>query len=233
MSKVLIVDDEPDIVELLVMHFQAEGHQTLSLGSGHEVVALAAKEEPDLVILDVMMPGIDGFQVQKRLKSDTRTRHIPVIMLTARTQVRDRIAGLESGADDYLTKPFSPRELILRASVILRRSKRVNTMDEMRHGPFRLDRKNLALSVDDTLVDLTVTELKLITILMENPDQVFTRAELLHQVWSYSDESHSRTLDTHVKRLRDKLGDFGAYIQTVRGIGYLFAKSVMSEESPG
>jgi two-component system, OmpR family, phosphate regulon response regulator PhoB len=231
MSKVLIVDDEPDIVELLAMHLQAEGHQTLSLGSGYEVVSVAAKEESDLIILDIMMPGMDGFQVHKRLKGDTRTRHIPVIMLTARTQVHDRIAGLESGADDYLTKPFSPRELILRVTAILRRSKRVTTLAEERHGAFRLDRKNLSLSINDKLVDLTVTELKLLTVMLENGDQVFTRAELLSLVWGYSDETQSRTLDTHVKRLREKLGAYGGHIQTIRGQGYLFVRTIPTEES--
>jgi two-component system, OmpR family, phosphate regulon response regulator PhoB len=231
MSRVLIVDDEEDIVALVGMHLQAEGHLALSAGNGYEVVTLAAKEEPDLIILDLMLPGLDGIQVHKRLKADTRTRHIPVIMLTARTQVHDRIAGLESGADDYLTKPFSPRELMLRVNAILRRSKRVTTLAEERHGPFRLDRKNMALSVNDKLVDLTVTELKLITVLMENPDQTFSRAELLNLVWGYSDESQSRTLDTHVKRLREKLGDYGGHIQTLRGQGYYFRSDLPAEES--
>jgi two-component system phosphate regulon response regulator PhoB len=222
MSKVLIVDDEVDIVDLLALHLQAEGYETLSVGNGYEVLPLAIKEEPDLIILDLMLPGLDGIQVQKRLRGDTRTRHIPIVMLTARSQVHDRIKGLEAGTDDYITKPFSPRELILRIAAVLRRSKRITTLTEERYGAFRLDRKNLALSIEGRQVDLTVTELKLITVLLENADQIFERTELLNLVWGYSDESQSRTLDTHIKRLREKLGTFGKHIGTVRGRGYVF-----------
>jgi two-component system, OmpR family, phosphate regulon response regulator PhoB len=222
MSKVMIVDDESDIVELINIHLQAEGHITSFTSNGYDVVPLAVKEEPDLIILDLMLPGLDGIQVHKRLKADTRTRHIPVIILTARTQIHDRISGLEAGADDYLTKPFSPRELMLRVNAILRRAKRVTTLAEERHGAFRLDRKNLTLSVNNKLVDLTLTELKLITVLIENSDQIYTRKELLNLVWGYSDESQSRTLDTHIKRLREKLDEHGRHIVTVRGQGYFF-----------
>lgn len=222
MSKILVVDDEKDIVDLLSLHLQREGHEVHSVGHGLSVVPAAISFEPDLIVLDLMLPGIDGVQVHKRLRSDTRTRHIPVIMLTAKAQTHDRIAGLESGADDYLTKPFSPRELMLRINAVLRRSKKVVTLAEHRIGPFRLDRKNMVLSVNDTAVDLTITELKLVTALMENPDVVHGRSELLNMVWGYSDDSQSRTLDTHIKRLREKLGEHGQHIQTVRGQGYFF-----------
>jgi two-component system phosphate regulon response regulator PhoB len=148
-------------------------------------------------------------------------------MLTAKAQTHDRIAGLESGADDYLTKPFSPRELMLRINAVLRRSRKVVTLAEHRIGPFRLDRKNMVLSVNDVAVDLTITELKLATVLMENPDVVHDRSELLNHVWGYADNSQSRTLDTHIKRLREKLGDYGRHIQTQRGHGYYFASDAV------
>ncbi len=232
MSKILVVDDEADIVELVCMHLHREGHETVSVGNGYEVVPAAVKEEPDLIVLDLMLPGIDGIQVHKRLRADSRTRHIPVVMLTAKSQMHDRIAGLESGADDYLTKPFSPRELMLRIGAVLRRAKKVTTLADERVGPFRLDRKNMSLSIDGELVDLTITELKLITVLMENADQVYSRAELLNLVWGYADDSQSRTLDTHVKRLREKLGKHGAHIGTVRGQGYLFQSNAAQEAPP-
>ncbi len=226
MSKILVVDDERDIVDLVSLHLQREGHDTFPVLNGLEVVPAAVRSEPDLIVLDIMLPGIDGIQVHKRLRADSRTRHIPVIMLTAKSQMRDRIAGLESGADDYLTKPFSPRELMLRINAVLRRSKKVTTLSEERIGAFRLDRKNMSLSIEGKLVDLTITELKLITVLMENPDQVHARSELLNLVWGYADDSQSRTLDTHVKRLREKLGKHGAHVGTVRGQGYFFQTCV-------
>ena len=229
MSKILVVDDERDIVDLLTLHLQREGHQVQSVGNGLAVLPAAVQDEPDLIVLDLMLPGLDGAQVHKRLRSDTRTRHIPVIMLTAKAQTHDRIAGLENGADDYLTKPFSPRELMLRINAVLRRSKKVVTLTEQRIGPFRLDRKNMVLSVNDVAIDLTITELKLATVLMENPDVVHDRSELLNHVWGYADNSQSRTLDTHVKRLREKLGDYGRFIQTMRGHGYFFCSNPDSQ----
>jgi two-component system, OmpR family, phosphate regulon response regulator PhoB len=222
MSKILVVDDEPDMVELLAMQLQREGHEVLSVDDGFSVIPAAVQHEPDLILLDWMLPGIDGLQVQRRLRVDTRTRHIPIIMLTARAQPRDRIAGLEIGADDFITKPFSPREVVLRVAAVLRRAKTVNTLSQERIGPFRLDRKNLVLTINDVVANVTTTELKLLTVLMENPEVVHGRAELLNHVWGYSDESQSRTLDTHIKRLREKLGLYGKHICTARGQGYYF-----------
>ena len=230
MSRILVVDDEKDIVDLVTLHLQREGHEVLAVGNGLGVLPLAVQHEPDLIVLDLMLPGLDGVQVHRRLRGDSRTRHIPVIMLTARSQTNDRIAGLESGADDYLTKPFSPRELMLRIGAVLRRAKKVVTLSEQRIGAFRLDRKNMSLSIDGQLIDLTITELKLVTSLMDNPDLIHSRSELLNVVWGYADDSQSRTLDTHIKRLREKLGEHGRHIGTVRGQGYLF-HTVVPEES--
>jgi two-component system phosphate regulon response regulator PhoB len=230
MSKILVVDDESDIVDLLTIHLQREGHEVSSTGHGLSVLPEVLRFEPDLIVLDIMLPGIDGVQVHKRLRADARTRQIPVVMLTAKAQTHDRIAGLEGGADDYLTKPFSPRELMLRINAVLRRLRKVVTLAELRIGGFRLDRKNMMLSVYDNVVDLTITELKLVTALMENPDVVHGRAELLNNVWGYADDSQSRTLDTHIKRLREKLGEHGRQIQTVRGQGYSFLSEPSAAE---
>lgn len=226
MSKILVVDDEKDIVDLISLHLQRDGYEVIAVGNGLAVVPAAVSAVPDLIVLDIMLPGLDGVQVHRRLRADTRTRHIPVIMLTARAQTCDRIAGLEGGADDYLTKPFSPRELMLRIGAVLRRSQKVVMMAEQRIRGFLLDRKNMSLSVNGTLVELTITELKLITTLMDNPDVVHTRSELLTAVWGYADDTHSRTLDTHIKRLRDKLGEHGRHIGTLRRQGYFFQSNV-------
>jgi two-component system phosphate regulon response regulator PhoB len=222
MSKILVVDDEPDISELVALHLIREGHECVCLTNGLEVFPYVSTHQPDLIVLDLMLPGQDGMSVFKRLRADSRCRTIPVIMLTARAQMADRITGLELGADDYLTKPFSPRELALRISAVLRRTQRVQSISEVKTGRFLLDRKNMKLFLDAAPVDLTTTEFKLLATLMENDKAVHTRSELLREVWGYSDEVATRTLDTHIKRLREKLGDAGRHIATVRGTGYQF-----------
>ena len=223
MSKILVVDDEPDISELVALHLARDGHECVCLTNGLEVFPYVTTHQPDLIVLDLMLPGQDGLTVFKRLRADSRTRTTPVIILTARAQTSDRISGLELGADDYLTKPFSPRELALRISAVLRRTQRVQSISEVKTGRFLLDRKNMKLFLDDAPVDLTTTEFKLLATLMENDKTVHTRSELLREVWGYSDEVATRTLDTHIKRLREKLGDAGRHIVTVRGTGYQFS----------
>lgn len=222
MSKILIVEDEADIAELIALHLEREGHASVSVSNGLQALPAAIQHLPDLIVLDLMLPGIDGVQIFKRLRADTRTAGIPVIILTAKSQMTDRIAGLELGADDYLTKPFSPRELVLRISAILRRVKKVTHVSELRRGRFMLDRKNMKLFLDGAPLDLTTTEFKLLITLMENDSSVHTRADLLREVWGYSAEVATRTLDTHIKRLREKLGSAGNHIVTIRGTGFQF-----------
>lgn len=222
MSKIMIVEDEADIAEMIALHLAREGHESITITNGLQVLPAAIEKQPDIIVLDLMLPGIDGLSVFKRLRADTRTASIPVIILTAKSQVTDKIAGLESGADDYLTKPFSPRELFLRISAILRRTKKVVLISELRRGPFSLDRKNLKLFLHGRPLDLTTTEFKLLTTLMENDQAVHTRADLLREVWGYNGDIATRTLDTHVKRLREKLGEDGRCIITVRGTGFQF-----------
>ncbi len=225
MSKILVVDDEPDISDLIALHLGREGHECVCIPNGLDAVAAVLNHQPDIVVLDLMLPGMDGIQIFRRLKADSRTRAVPVIMLTARSQMADRIAGLELGADDYLTKPFSPRELALRVTAILRRTQKVTHVSEVQIGPFLLDRKNMKLFISGNTIDLTTTEFKLLAVLMENDRSVHTRADLLREVWGYNDEVATRTLDTHIKRLREKLGDAGKHIVTVRGTGYQFVSS--------
>ena len=222
MSRILLVDDERDIIDLISIHLQREDHQVFAVGNGLRAVPAAIQHEPDLVVLDLMLPGLDGISVFKALRAEPKTRHIPVIMLTARGMAGDRIAGLETGADDYLTKPFSPRELLLRIQAVLRRSQKVTTISELRLGPFHLDKKNLALYVNGQTLELTLTEYKIVALLMDNPNVLHSRGELLSSVWGYNDDTNTRTLDTHIKRLREKLGPLGEAIQTVRGQGYQF-----------
>lgn len=222
MSKILIVEDESDISDLITLHLAREGHEAHCVANGLQVQPLAVEQQPDLIVLDMMLPGLDGGQVFKRLRADTRTTHIPIIILTAKSQVADKIAGLELGADDYLTKPFSPRELYLRISAILRRVKKVTHVSEVRRGRFLIDRKSMKLFLDGSPLDLTTTEFKLLTTLMENDTAVHTRADLLREVWGYNSDVATRTLDTHVKRLREKLGAAGNHIVTVRGTGFQF-----------
>ncbi|MCB1225225.1 MAG: response regulator transcription factor [Verrucomicrobiales bacterium] len=223
MSRILIIDDEADITDLIALHLRREGHEFDVMHTGLGVKEQALETRPDLIILDLMLPGQDGFQVFKTLRADTRTRSIPVVMLTARGQMVDKITGLELGADDYLTKPFSPRELALRVAAVLRRTQRVQHVSELSAGPFLVDRKNMKLFLNDEPVDLTTTEFKLLSTLIESQEAIHTRAELLREVWGYNDDVATRTLDTHVKRLREKLGAWGKHIVTVRGTGYQFA----------
>jgi two-component system phosphate regulon response regulator PhoB len=205
-----------------------EGHECLCITNGLQVMSAVLENEPDLVVLDLMLPGLDGVSAFKRLRADSRTRSVPVVMLTAKAQVSDKINGLELGADDYLTKPFSPRELALRITAVLRRTKKTTHVSEMKSGGFHLDRKNVKLFYNGEPIDLTTTEFKLLAVLMENEEAVHTRSDLLREVWGYSDEVATRTLDTHIKRLREKLGPAGKHIVTVRGTGYQFVSVPVS-----
>lgn len=226
MPTILIVDDEEDIRELIIVNLaREEPYRILEAANGLEALQLAQEEKPDLIILDLMLPELDGYSVQKELREDARTRHIPVIMLTARGRLDEKITGLESGADDYMTKPFSPRELVLRIRNMLKRSRSSTSESVVETGAFRLDKNALRLHVSDNEVDLTSTEFKLLLCLIEAPGITQERGELLKKVWGYSDMIQTRTLDTHIKRLREKLGAHGESIETVRGIGYRFSDS--------
>jgi two-component system phosphate regulon response regulator PhoB len=220
MHKILIVEDERDIADLIGFNLQRNGYEVLKAHDGISGTEVALRERPSLIILDIMLPGRDGYAVFRELRRDSRTANTPVIMLTARAQTEDRIQGLEVGADDYLTKPFSPKELMLRVQAILKRADAPPGSVDFSYGPFRFDKNSLKFYLDNEPVDLTNTEFKLLLYLCERSGKPQDRNDLLRTVWGYSDEVHSRTLDTHMKRLRQKLGEHGAWIETVRGIGY-------------
>jgi len=220
MQKILIVEDERDIADLVGFNLERAGYEVLKAHDGITGAEMAIQRRPDLVILDLMLPGKDGYAVFKELRRDTRSRDIPVIMLTARAQTEDRIQGLEAGADDYLTKPFSPKELMLRVQAVLKRSDGPPGQVEFTFGPFRFDKNSLKFYLEGEPVELTSTEFKLLLFLTERAGKAQDRNDLLRSVWGYSDEVHSRTLDTHMKRLRQKLGEHATMVETVRGIGY-------------
>ena len=220
--KVLVVDDEDDIRDLVCLNLDRAGLSTLEAPDGIKAVTVATETIPDAIVLDLMMPGRDGFEVFRELRGDSRTKNIPVLMLTAKAQLGDKIRGLEIGADDYLTKPFSPKELVLRVQSLLKRSRSVPGENVIEVGPFRLDKNSLHFFLDGEKIEITPTEFKLLLFLAERQGQPQDRADLLREVWGYNDLTHSRTLDTHVRRVREKLGTHGAWIATARGIGYCF-----------
>jgi two-component system phosphate regulon response regulator PhoB len=221
----LIIEDERDIADLIGFNLQRAGFEVIKSHDGLEGTEVALRERPDLILLDLMLPGRDGYAVFRELRRDARTANTPVIMLTARAQTEDRIQGLEAGADDYLTKPFSPKELMLRVQAVLKRFDTTPGMVDFTHGPFRFDKNALKFYLDNEPTELTSTEFKLLLFLSERPGKVQDRNDLLRSVWGYSDTTHSRTLDTHMKRLRQKLGTHGAWVETVRGVGYCVTKT--------
>jgi two-component system phosphate regulon response regulator PhoB len=225
MHRILIVEDEQDIADLIGFNLQRAGFEVLKAHDGIAGTETALRERPDLIVLDLMLPGRDGYAVFRELRRDNRTTAIPVIMLTARAQTEDRIQGLEAGADDYLTKPFSPKELLLRVQAILKRSDGPPGAVDLSYGPFRFDKNSLKFYIDGEPAELTSTEFKLLLFLCERAGKPQDRNELLRTIWGYSDAAHSRTLDTHMKRLRQKLGSHGSLVETVRGVGYRVAKA--------
>ncbi len=221
-ERVLVVDDEADIVALVAYHLVKAGYRVSTAASGQDALAAARQERPALIVLDLMLPGLSGWDVLEQLRAAPATRDIAVLMLTARREEPDRIRGLALGADDYLTKPFSPQELVLRVGAILRRlsAAGVNPADLLVLGPISIDRGDHRVSVDGQPVELTPTEYKLLLILAERRGRVQSRAHLLESVWGAAPDIQTRTVDMHVQRLRTKLGPGGDLIETVRGFGY-------------
>lgn len=217
---VLIVEDEKDIRELLAFTCKREGFAVLEAGDGNAALALAAEKRPDIILLDLMLPGLDGLSVCRVLQRETATASIPVIMLTARGEEIDRIVGFEVGASDYVVKPFSAREVMLRIRAVLKRADPVTEPITLACGDIRLDAMRHAVFARDAEVPLTVTEFRLLEDLLRHAGQVRTREQLLDAVWGYSFEGYARTVDTHIRRLRSKLGDAADLVETVRGVGY-------------
>ena len=221
-ERILVVDDEPEIVALVAYHLGKAGYRLSTAATGQDALEAARRERFSLIVLDLMLPGMSGFDVLEALRSDDSTRDVAVLMLTARREEPDRIRGLSLGADDYLTKPFSPAELVLRVAAILRRSGASSTTsaDGIVIGPMRIDRGAMTVVVDDHAIELTPTEFKLLLTLAERRGRVQGRGHLLETVWEAAPDIQTRTVDMHVQRLRTKLGAAGELIETVRGFGY-------------
>jgi two-component system phosphate regulon response regulator PhoB len=220
---VLLVDDERDLLSVLDFNLRAAGFETILATTGEEALLHLRRRVPDLVLLDVMLPDVSGTEVCRQIKGDPRTKHVPVVMLTAKGEEVDRVVGFELGADDYVTKPFSVREVVLRLKAILRRAGsggRATGRPPERVGPIRVDVDGHRAFVDDVEVQLTPLEFRLLTTLMTRLGRVQSREQLLEDVWEMSSELETRTVDTHVKRLREKLGSGRDLLETVRGIGY-------------
>jgi two-component system phosphate regulon response regulator PhoB len=219
MERVLIVDDDPDIQKLVSYNLTQAGYQVVTAASGLEALNAVQDQTPDLIVLDIMLPDLDGLEVCRRLRRQEKTRRIPIIMLTARTQEVDRVVGFELGADDYVMKPFSPRELVLRIRSIFRRMGD-EPDDVLRVGKIELLPQRRQLLVANRPVTLTAKEFDLLEELMRAGGNVLTREMLMNKVWGYHSEATSRTLDTHVRRLREKLGDEAVHLETVHKVGY-------------
>lgn len=227
MATILIVEDEEDLRQVLTFNLETAGHRVLAAERGADGLRMAREEKPDLMLLDVMLPDVTGLDICRQIKAEATTARICVVMLTARGEEIDRVVGFELGADDYVTKPFSVRELTLRISAILRRNA-TTTVEEtsIEFGLLRLDRAGYRAWVDGKEVELTALEFNLLITLYDRRDRVQSRATLLEDVWGMSSEVTTRTVDTHVKRLREKLSVARDYIETVRGVGYRFVGQV-------
>ena len=221
-ERILVVDDEPDIVALVVYHLAKAGFRISTASNGADALRIAQQDRPALIVLDLMLPGMSGLEVLEQLRADESGQDVAVLLLTARRDEPDRIKGLSSGADDYLTKPFSPQELVLRVRNILRRMAQTQSglPDVVRVGPIHIDRAAHRVTVENAELDLTPTEFKLLLTLAERRGRVQSRALLLEIVWDAAPDIQTRTVDMHVQRLRTKLGAAGDLIETVRGFGY-------------
>ncbi len=223
-QKIYIVEDEPDIRETLKYNFSNEGFKVFTAPDGEEALSDIKKILPDVLILDLMLPGVSGLDICKSIRADDDIRDMSIIMLTAKGEEIDRVIGFELGADDYVTKPFSVRELILRVKVLLKKQRESLVQNKLvTFGAIRIDLDAHELKINDKEIVLTALEFKLLQHLVKRKGRVQTREQLLGDVWGYSAEVTTRTVDTHIKRLREKLGNTSDYIQTIRGVGYRFS----------
>lgn len=234
MPKILVVDDEENIVELIRYNLEREGYAVITAGDGDTALKLAKGEQPDLIVLDIMLPGQDGLSVCRALQHDPATKWIPIVMVSARGEEVDRILGLEMGADDYITKPFSPRELLARIKARLRRGHLVNgekvasARKKLVHGPLVIDQEKFTVTLNGVKQDFTPKEFELLRFLAGEPGRVFSREFLLEHIWGYDYAGDSRTVDVHIRHIRQKLEQVpggSQYIETVRGVGYRFREA--------
>jgi len=223
-EKILVADDEPDMLNLVASNLSIAGYDVIKAADGPSALAAMA-DLPNLLVLDLMLPGLSGLDLCRMLKADSRTARVPIIMLTAKAEEVDRIVGLELGADDYITKPFSPRELVLRIKNVLKRAiKSAPESNCLTAGDIVLDKDRLEIRVKEKLIHFTATEFNLLLVLLERRGIVQSRSTLLYDVWGYENAIDTRTVDTHIRRLREKLGPAGDCIKTVRSFGYRIGK---------
>lgn len=221
--KILVVDDEPDALEVLGFKLKEAGYLPIFAKDGARAIIAARDDRPALIVLDLMLPEVDGLEVCKILRRDLATSMIPIIMLTAKAAEMDRVIGLELGADDYVTKPFSPRELVLRIKKLLARVKASDEpVAQLRFDELEIDVPRHAVTISGKPLVLTATEFKLLELLARRRGRVQTRDRLLQDVWGYDNPIESRTVDTHMRRLREKLGETARFLETIRGVGYRF-----------
>ena len=232
-ANILLVEDEPAIQELIAVNLTRAGHHVVRVADAEGALKVVREALPDLVLLDWMLPGVPGIELARRLRSDERTRAIPIIMLTARGEEQDKVSGLDAGADDYITKPFSPRELVARIKAVLRRRAPQTTEDPVMLGGLKLDPATHRVSAGDQALNLGPTEFRLLHFLMTHPERVHSRTQLLDQVWGDHVFVEERTVDVHIRRLRAVLetGGFDRLVQTVRGSGYRFSVQI-DDNSP-
>jgi len=222
-EQILIIEDDKHISKLVKYNLEKAGYDCTVADDGEEAVNILSKERPDLIILDIMLPEMDGFELCRVIKQDVKLKSLPIIMLTAKGEEVDRIVGLELGADDYVVKPFSPRELILRIKIILKRGKsEESSKDIIKRGILIIDVPKHKVTVNNKEIELTPIEFKLLVTLIERNGRIQSRDKLLSDVWDMHSDVFTRTVDTHIKRLREKLGKIGDQIETVRGLGYRF-----------
>jgi two-component system phosphate regulon response regulator PhoB len=219
---ILVIEDEEDVSDLLSYHLRKAKYRVLTAADGAKGIEVAEQEKPDAVVLDIMMPRLNGFEVAKRLRENPKTASVPLLILSAKGETESRIKGLELGADDYLPKPFSPKELLLRIQGLLRRGRTAAAGETVEAGPFVLDRNSLKVTADGERIELTATEFKLLSLLIGKTGAIQSREDLLQEVWGYRSTVDTRTVDTHMRRLREKLGSHSSCIETVRGEGYRF-----------
>ncbi len=226
-KRVLIVDDEAPIREMIMVALEMAGYETLEAANAKDAHSVIVDEQPDLILLDWMMPGTSGIELAKRLRSDPTTKDLPIVMLTAKADEDNKIQGLENGVDDYITKPFSPRELVARLKAVLRRTTPAGQEDAITVSGLTLDPGSHRVYADQSPVEMGPTEFRLLQFFMTHQERAYTRGQLLDMVWGGNVYVEERTVDVHIRRLRKALGDsFGAFIQTVRGTGYRFSTNI-------
>lgn len=222
-QRIFVVDDEKDATDLLTYQLDTAGFEVLAVNRPRDALDQARTFHPDLVLLDIMMPGMSGYQLCERLKEDPELGAVPVVFLTARGEPEDRVRGLESGVDDYIAKPFHARELLLRIRAILKRVESARQQESgLRVGQLWLDKDFQRLEIEGSVVEITATEYRLLQVFLGRRDEIIPREELLSRVWNYRSTTETRTVDTHVRRLREKLGPYADQLETIRGIGYRF-----------